>query len=200
MKRMILLRHGQTEWNNAGRFQGTTDIDLDDVGRQQADRAAKQLALLSPDVVYSSDLRRAIDTAAPLVDLTGAPIEVDLRLRERSFGPWEGLTRSEISAEYGESFADWQAGRPFHLEGLETKQAVAERGGKALFTVVDRLPTDGTAVLVSHGGLIRQALAAFLGWTASQAETIAGLNNCCWADLREGHNGWRMHGLNISAP
>lgn len=200
MRRIILLRHGQTEWNNAGRFQGTTDVDLDDVGRGQADRVAKVLAAAEPDLLYSSDLRRARDTAAPLADITGLTVRVDRRLRERSYGPWEGLTRAEVGARYGEFLAAWEERRPFHLDGVEPREEVAQRGAAVLGAIVEELPSDGTAVVVSHGGLLRPSLAVFLGWPVDLADTMSGLGNCCWADVKSGRGGWRMHGFNLSAP
>ncbi|MFD0559980.1 putative phosphoglycerate mutase [Stackebrandtia endophytica] len=200
MKRIILLRHGQTEWNNAGRFQGTTDVALDDVGRQQADRAAKALAAIGPHSVFASDLSRAHDTAVPLAGLIGASVQVDPRLRERGYGPWEGLTRAEVSAAFPERFADWEARRPFHVDGIEQQDEVAERGREVLESIAATLPADGTAVVVSHGGVLRQAVAAFLGWNLAQADTISGLGNCCWADVQQGGSGWRLHGYNKSAP
>jgi len=199
MKRIILLRHGQTEWNNAGRFQGTTDVDLDDVGRQQAALAAKALASIGPHAVYASDLGRARDTATSVADLAGVPVQIDLRLRERGYGPWEGLNRAEVSAAYPEEFAAWEAHRPFHVDGIEQSGEVAARGKEALDAIAAALPGNGIAVVASHGGVLRQAVSAFLGWGLEQADTISGLGNCCWADVQQGRSGWRLHGYNKSA-
>lgn len=199
MSRLILLRHGQTEWNSAGRFQGTTDIDLDETGRRQADSAAKALAALQPDLVYTSDLRRARDTATPVADLAGLTVRCDPRLRERSYGPWEGLTRAQVKAQFPDEFADWEARRPFRLTGLEGRDEIAARGGAVLTDIAAELESDQTAVVVSHGGLLRPGMVAFMGWPDTVADSLVGLGNCCWADLRSGSVGWRMHGFNLSA-
>src|SRR5262245_22002704 len=88
--RLVLWRHGQTQWNVEGRFQGQSDIPLDQVGEQQAERAARLLAALQPTAIYSSDLTRATMTAAPLARLTGLTVISDKDLRERYGGLWEG--------------------------------------------------------------------------------------------------------------
>src|SRR5215831_6697386 len=89
--RLVLWRHGQTQWNVDGRFQGQSDIPLDPVGEQQAERAARLLAALQPAAIFSSDLARATATAAPLARLTGLRVIPEKDLRERFGGRWEGL-------------------------------------------------------------------------------------------------------------
>ena len=89
----MLWRHGQTMWNVEHRFQGQTDIPLDETGEAQAEYAARRLATLRPDAIFSSDLIRAASTAAPLARLTGVPVTLDKELRERFGGDWEGLNR-----------------------------------------------------------------------------------------------------------
>src|SRR6185437_6520135 len=90
-KRLVLWRHGQTTWNLEHRFQGQTDIPLDPTGEAQAEQAARRLATLRPHALFSSDLSRAQQTAAPLARLTGLPVTLDKDLRERFGGDWEGL-------------------------------------------------------------------------------------------------------------
>ena len=114
--RLLLWRHGRTEWNATGRFQGQLDPPLDEEGRNQAVLAAPHLvaAGLPPEetVVVSSDLSRAAETAATLTALLGVPLRLDERLREHGMGSWEGLTRSEVAERFPEQYADWTAGRP----------------------------------------------------------------------------------------
>ena len=98
--RLVLWRHGQTAWNAERRFQGQSDIPLDEAGQAQAERAARLLAGLRPDLIVSSDLIRATGTAAPLARLTGLDVILDKDLRERHGGGWEGLTDAEIRARY----------------------------------------------------------------------------------------------------
>ena len=123
--RLVLWRHGQTRWNVEGRFQGQSDIPLDPVGEQQAERAARLLAGLRPDAIVSSDLSRAMATAAPLVRLTGLTVTTDKDLRERYGGLWEGLTDAEIRARFPAEHAAW-----LPPEG-ESSALVAERAGAA---------------------------------------------------------------------
>ena len=118
--RLLIWRHGRTEWNAAGRFQGQLDPPLDDEGRRQAALVAPLLAAaLSGDepVVVSSDLRRAVETAGALTGLLGVDLRIDARLREHGLGCWEGLTRDEVAERYPEQFADWRAGRPVRDRG-----------------------------------------------------------------------------------
>ena len=113
MTHLIVWRHGRTAWNAEHRFQGQTDVDLDETGFEQAAAAAPRLAALKPDMIISSDLKRATSTATVLAELTRLPIKLDPRLRERHFGPWQGLTAREIEERYPDDFLRW-AGRPEH--------------------------------------------------------------------------------------
>src|SRR4051794_41405307 len=151
MQRLVLWRHGRTEWNAAGRFQGQLDPALDTEGRSQAIRVAPQLAAELPvgqTVVVSSDLSRAAETAASLTTVLGVPLQLDERLREHGMGSWEGLTRDEVAERYPEQYADWVAGRPVRGRGGEESPEVAER---ALAALAD-LPEAPVAVVVTHGG------------------------------------------------
>jgi len=104
----VLWRHGQTTWNAERRFQGQSDIPLDATGQAQAQRAARLLAGLRPDMIVSSDLSRAANTAAPLARLTGLDVILDKDLRERHGGQWEGLTDTEIRARFPAEHATWK--------------------------------------------------------------------------------------------
>ena len=97
--RLVLWRHGRTEWNATGRFQGQADVGLDSVGRDEAAQAARVLAAFDPVALYSSDLSRAYETATFLAELVDLPIQTDKRLREIHVGSWEGLLGSEIRAQ-----------------------------------------------------------------------------------------------------
>ena len=103
--RVVLWRHGQTIWNAEHRYQGHTDIPLDETGLAQAQRAARLLAALGPHAIIASDLSRAAETAQALGELTGVPVRHDQRLRERSGGAWEGLTNDDIREKYPDQWA-----------------------------------------------------------------------------------------------
>jgi broad specificity phosphatase PhoE len=95
---LLLARHGETDWNREFRIQGSSDIELNELGRQQAQFLAQELTDVDLDAIYSSDLSRAQATAAAVAATHGLDVKLDPRLRERSFGSWEGLTREDISA------------------------------------------------------------------------------------------------------
>ena len=110
--RVFLLRHGQTAWNAEMRIQGQLDIPLDDTGLWQAQRLALALSGEHLDAVYSSDLQRARQTAAPLAAAAGLPVQLDPGLRERGFGSWEGHTYAEMEQRYPLETRRWRQRDP----------------------------------------------------------------------------------------
>ena len=146
VSRLLLVRHGQSTWNAEGRWQGQADPPLSDLGVEQAETAAAVLDRI--DAVWSSDLQRANHTARILSVPHALEVAVDPRIREREAGPWTGLTRDEIEAQF-----------PGHLSrgvrpaGYETDDSLAARTLAALTEIATAL--DGrTAVVVTHGGVI----------------------------------------------
>jgi broad specificity phosphatase PhoE len=184
--RLVLWRHGQTRWNVEGRFQGQSDIPLDAEGEQQAERAARLLAALRPDAIFSSDLARALATAAPLARLTGLTVVPDKDLRERAGGAWEGLTDEEIRARYPAEHAAW---RP---PGGETTAAVGERAGAALDRIAGTLRRGSLAVVVSHGAALRLGAGWLLGFPEELWGAIGPLANCAWSVLGRRGGRWRL--------
>ncbi|MFJ8665366.1 histidine phosphatase family protein [Streptomyces sp. NPDC093600] len=191
-RRIVLWRHGQTSWNLERRFQGSTDIELTETGVAQARRAARLLASLKPDAIIASDLKRAAATAGELASLTGHPVAYDSALRETYAGEWQGLTHDEIVARYGEQYAAWKRGEPVRRGGGELETEVADRAAPVVLEHVDKLPEDGTLVVVSHGGTIRTTIGRLLDLEARHWESLGGLSNCCWSVLGEGARGWRL--------
>lgn len=182
----MLWRHAQTLWNAEGRFQGQTDIALDEIGVQQAENAARRLAALRPDAIISSDLSRAMATAAPLARLTGLTVTSDKDLRERHGGAWEGLTDAEIRARYPAEHASWQP------PGGESSPVVAERAGSAMARIAEGLPRGSLAVLVSHGAALRLGAAWLLGFPEELWGTIGPLANCAWSVMGRRSTRWRL--------
>ena len=168
------------------RFQGQSDIPLDETGERQAERAARLLAALQPDLIVSSDLRRATGTAAPLSRITGLPVTADKYLRERYGGVWEGLTDREIRERYPEAHATWTP-----PDG-ESTHAVGERVCAALERVAASLPEDGLAVVVSHGAAIRLGMARLLGIPEELWGLLGPLANCAWSLIGMGRATWRV--------
>jgi probable phosphoglycerate mutase len=157
--RVLLVRHGQSEWNAVGRWQGQQDPPLSDLGRRQARAAAATLGAI--DAVFASDLQRASETAAIIAtDLGVLPIVVDPDLRERCAGEWEGLTRAEIERDwpgYLDPAADrhigFASGPRRRPPSWEPDESVLGRALGALGRIHEAIP-DGDVLAVTHGGLI----------------------------------------------
>jgi probable phosphoglycerate mutase len=186
----VLWRHGQTVWNAERRFQGQSDIPLDEVGQAQAERAARLLAALRPDLIVASDLSRAAQTAAPLARLTGLEVSLDKDLRERSGGRWEGLTDTEIRTRYPAEHASWTP-----PDG-EPSAVVAERVAGALLRVAEAVSapamTTGLAVVVSHGAALRLGMSRLLGMPEELFGVLGPLSNCSWSVLGRRRGRWRL--------
>lgn len=192
--RVVLWRHGQTDWNVENRFQGHSDIPLNKVGHYQASEAAKVLAALRPDRIISSDLIRAQETAAPLASLTDIEVEINPNLRETDGGLWEGKLASENRATHGELFANWYEGgdEPAGVTG-ERRSDVAKRA----VAVIEKETSNfsGTIVFVTHGGTVRSVLGSILKLPIAQWGVIGGLSNACWSilELTKHHTGSRWY-------
>jgi glucosyl-3-phosphoglycerate phosphatase len=190
--RLVLWRHGQTTYNAEHRFQGQIDVPLNPLGRAQAQRAARHLAQLAPDAIWSSDLVRASATADYLAELTGLPVHTDKDLRERQGGAWEGLTTDEIRERYPENLARWDP-----PDG-EPVQVVAERACAAMLRIADASPPSSLVVVVGHGASLTWGMSRLLGL---DERVTGGLGNCCWCLLshREGGRRWRLLEYNVGA-
>ena len=189
----MLWRHGQTTWNVEHRFQGQTDIPLDATGEAQAGQAARRLATLRPHALFSSDLSRAQQTAAPLARLTGLPVTLDKDLRERFGGDWEGLADAEIRERYPAERATWNPpnGEPTHV--------VADRMAAALTRIADTLTDGQLAVAVGHGAALRLGMERILGIFVPDKPILGSLTNCSWSvlEFRDAH--WRLQEYNAGS-
>jgi probable phosphoglycerate mutase len=193
---VVLLRHGRTAWNAERRFQGQADPPLDEVGRMQAYEVAALIAALRPDLLVSSDAARAAQTAEPIAEMTGLAVTLEPRLRERSLGHWEGLTRSEVAERYPDEFADWVAGRDVSRRGGESRAEVAARAVAA----VRALPPVATAVLVTHSATAMALTSALLGIDTA-VPVLGPLANCHWTEVAaENGSGWRLRAHNLGVP
>lgn len=198
-RRLLVWRHGQTEWNASGRAQGQTEVPLDDVGRAQAREAAARLASLRPVAIWSSDLSRASQTARVLADLTGIPVRLDTRLREAHLGVRQGLTMTESRAQYREEWARWDAGEQVRFPGAEIEHEVADRIRNVMHDAAAELGPDQLAVLVSHGVAMRLGVCRFLDLPQPNWKSFSGFSNCAWALLEEGPRGWRLMEYNAGS-
>ncbi len=156
--RLIFLRHGQTEWNSLQRYQGHTDIPLNDTGREQAKKAAEYLVKHeNVQTIYCSDLSRTRETAEIAADKLKLPVYYDARLREASFGIWEGMTFSEVYEQYPEEFNKWyQDIWKYKMPEGETFSEVLERVCQATREITQR--HSGTVLVVTHGGVVKAML------------------------------------------
>ena len=169
--RLLTVRHGESEWNAIGRWQGQEDPPLTDAGMLQAVAAAEQLG--SFDAVWASTLQRAAYTAAIIAEALGiGPVLTDPELMETAFGPWQGLTIHEIEEGWPGYLAEHR--RP---EGAEQPEAVSARGLGALRRIAGEHP-GGEVLVVTHGGLMR-VLRRALGGDEMRFTNLAG----CWFDV-----------------
>jgi 2,3-bisphosphoglycerate-dependent phosphoglycerate mutase len=161
--RILLVRHGETDWNAAGRIQGHSDTPLNAAGRLQARRAAQRLARAPIRALYSSDLARAFETATIIGAPLGLTVVASPQLRERRYGEWEGLTAAEIQAHYPEQFALWRArSTDFVPPQGETRNELLTRALAELQTIARRHVRE-MVVVVSHGGLCYVLINHILG-------------------------------------
>lgn len=220
MTDLVLWRHGETDHNVAGRVQGRVDVPLNATGTAQAVQAARALAALRPSRIVSSPLARARATAQVLAEElgggTGAAVPVDVveDLVERSFGAWEGLTRTQIETGWPEAAQVWRAGGDPQGVGVETRAHAAARVGSAIESLMaraggtarsggggpapvsscgpagpvegaaDQPPGTGPVVVVAHGSAITLGATYLLGADPSAWFGLKGLDNAHWAVLR----------------
>ncbi|GAB4037586.1 MAG: histidine phosphatase family protein [Rubrivivax sp.] len=175
--RILLIRHGQTDWNLQARLQGHTDVPLNATGLEQARRLRQALQGEALDAVYSSDLQRALQTAQAVAEATGAPLRAEPGLRERGFGAFEGRPIAELQQRWPEEWKRWHAREPgFAAPGGETLQDFYERcvGAAARLAAAH---AGGAIALVAHGGVLdclyraatRQPLDAPRSWRLGNA-------------------------------
>jgi glucosyl-3-phosphoglycerate phosphatase len=211
VRRLVMLRHGQTEWNAGSRMQGQLDTDLTELGREQAAHAAEVLAKRQPLVIVSSDLRRALDTATALGERAGLDVEIDTRLRETHLGDWQGLTHLEVDEVAPGARVAWRDDARWAPHGGESRVDVAARSTPLVDELVERHPEwgvdepDRPVVLVAHGGLIAALTGALLALPVDSWPVLGGMGNASWAQL-SGHElpdsddiKWRLDVWNASA-
>jgi glucosyl-3-phosphoglycerate phosphatase len=213
IRHLVMLRHGQTEYNAGSRMQGQLDTELSDLGREQAAAAAEVLAKRQPVIIVSSDLRRALDTAVALGERCGLPVLVDTRLRETHLGDWQGLTHLEVDAAAPGARLAWRENARWAPHGGENRVDVAARSMPLVAELITEQSEwgvdepDRPVVLVAHGGLIAALTAALLGIPVDNWPILGGMGNASWVQL-SGHGEtdaapedvrWRLDVWNASA-
>lgn len=215
VRRLVMLRHGQTDFNAGSRMQGQLDSALTELGRAQAVAAAEVLGKLPPLLIVSSDLHRAYDTAVTLGERTGLTVRVDPRLRETHLGDWQGLTHTEVDAQAPGARLAWRDDARWAPHGGESRVDVAARSVPVVAELVAGEPewgdpdgSDRPVVLVAHGGLIAALSAALLRLPVDNWPVLGGMGNASWVQL-SGHSDdggadleairWRLDVWNASA-
>lgn len=193
--RILVIRHGQTDWNVQGRLQGHTDIPLNAEGRAQAEQLRLALVGEPLDAVYTSDLSRAHDTARGVAEATGAALAVHRGLRERAFGRFEGVSFSELDRQWPEPAARWRRREPGFAppDGGESLQDFYVRCVATATELASRHP-GGSIALVAHGGVLdslyraatRVALDAPRSWVVANAS----INRLLFTDSGFSLVGW----------
>jgi broad specificity phosphatase PhoE len=197
-RRLVLVRHGVTDWNREGRFQGHLDPPLSDAGRHEAALAARRIAadpVLRPARVISSSLARALETASVIAEAAGVAVEPDPRLIEIGQGEWEGRTHTELEATDPDRYRAWRDASGIRQPpGGESIEAAAERMAAAVSELADG--AGWPVCLVSHGGTLRILAHALLGLGGSDRFRALDVDNASISVL--GWNGatWRLERWN----
>ena len=185
-RQLVLWRHGRTSWNLEQRFQGQTDIPLDEVGEQQAKSAAQLLQHLKPAYIASSDLMRANKTGLELAKLVNLEVPKDESFRETAHGLWEGLTYPELRAKYDEEYSNWSAGQEIRPGSTgETRSEVADRMVKGITKHIENVPNNSVFVIATHGGAARVAAGKLMGLPPQTWVSLGIISNCSWIVLNE---------------
>jgi|SRR5207247_3007649 len=194
MIRVFVARHGETEWNREGRWQGQGGPGLNETGRIQARALAMRLSALRVDALFSSDLDRARETAQIVATATGLEPAFDPGLREVDVGDWRGLTRDEVSRRDPDGYRRWLGGAA-GWNGGETYDEMHAR----VVATVERLVAAsvvGRIAVISHGGAVRALTAHAVGLPKHDRLRIEGARNCSLTTLDYQSNSARLVGYN----
>jgi broad specificity phosphatase PhoE len=198
MPLLLLVRHGETAWNAAERWQGHQQEPLSSKGRAQAEALAERMAREAPGALYSSDLSRARETAEEVGRATGLEPQYDARWREVDVGEWIGLDPGEVEARYPEAYARWLAGGTGWEQG-ESYLQMAERGLAAAHDVVaGNQGAQAPVVCVTHGGVIRAIVMHVLGMPPSARRLLATGPTATVTAIDATAPTWRLRSFNDS--
>jgi len=201
LSRLVLVRHGETDFNVEGRMQGHFDSELTDFGLAQARRVAPELARFAAVRLLSSDLSRAARTAEELGLVCDLPVKLDPRLRETDLGKWQALTPDEVERVWPGALATWRTDPTWAPPGGESRVDVAVRARPVISELEAEFDdTEPATVLVcAHGGVITALSCALIGLEVASWMAVGGLGNARWVILqrRESEAGWRLTGYNI---
>lgn len=170
---VLLIRHGETEWNTLGKFQGCTDIDLSKDGIRQAELLKERLRG-DFEYIYSSPLSRALETAKIISENTNKEVIIAQEIKEINFGEWEGLTVHEIKEKYPEIFNNWRTDKKesYICGGDSSIHNAVNRATKCIFDIVSK-HKGKTIAIVAHGGIIKAGLIGIFEWDMTMYHKIA---------------------------
>lgn len=162
MTKLYLIRHGQSEWNELNKIQGQKNTSLTNLGKEQARSLANRLTSESIDMIYTSDLNRAYDTAKIISEQIDKPLSSSEFIREINFGPWEGLTISEMQDIYKEQYSIWiKEPDKLNMDGAESLQVLKDRAMKWVESIIQE--NDGKKIaIVSHGATLKVLILGLL--------------------------------------
>ncbi len=206
---LILWRHGVTDWNEQGLFQGQADLPLNPSGHEMARMTAPHIAALRPAVAYCSPLLRARQTAQYLTEALGLEASFDDRLMEMNVGSLVGMTLADVNAAYPEFASALARGDDYRRSATgETSMDVMARTTAALADITAR-HSGQTIVVVGHGLALRMGISGLLGWDYRNSLALSGMVNCGWAvmtchgpvapDSGQGMRAWRLRLYNATA-
>ncbi len=191
MTELILIRHGETLWNQQGRMQGQQDSPLTELGVRQARQLGQRLRGVPFDALYSSDLGRAYRTALTISEATGRAVNVEARLRERNFGVFEGLTNADIKARYPEDHVRFASRDPHYvMPGGESAHAFVQRC-VCCFGEIAENHRDATTVVVAHGLVLDALYRTAVGMPIEQPRGFP-LLNCSLNTFRYDDGRWKV--------
>jgi broad specificity phosphatase PhoE len=194
--RLLLTRHGQTEWHRDNRYVSRTDIGLTDTGREQARYLARRAEQEGVDLVLCSPLTRALETAKPAAAALGLELETDERLRELDFGEWEGKTLPELREGDPDAVHLFEENAEHGFPGGEPLSGGAERV-LAVFADLGRSHAGRTVLVVAHNTLLRLALCRILGIPLGRYRRVMPrVVNGAVSEVRFGENGGALYSFN----
>jgi len=202
-RQIVLVRHGETRWNEEGRVQGWGPVSLNDTGRRQAEKLGEYLAATHPDIgtIFSSDLERAVETTGVIREMevfADVPVSYTDRLRERNFGVLQGLESRRLFSQFPE-YAILDQGMVAAKNEPELGESYVDFDRRVVdywTEFVDDLATE-TALIVTHGGVIRQIIAHIVGYDVIEALEEISLGNCCISLARPSPDGGTVESENV---
>lgn len=176
MTKIFLIRHGQSEWNKLNKIQGQKNTILTELGEKQALYMGNRLINEKIDIIYTSDLKRAYDTAKIISNEINKPLISSDAIREINFGPWEGLNTEELLDKYKDEYLTWnKEPDKLNMDGVETLEDLKNRGMKYINNIIKENQNKNIAI-VSHGAMLKVIILGLLGMEMSYYKNIS-LNN-----------------------